>query len=42
MHKDKCLLPISLTVTKISGIGEDTLCMGVIQARGGSACVLHA
>jgi PAS domain-containing protein len=32
MHKDKRLLPIRLTVRKISGIGEDTLILGVLQA----------
>jgi hypothetical protein len=31
MHKDKRLVPVRLTVRKISGIGEDTQFMGVIE-----------
>jgi hypothetical protein len=31
VHKDRHLLPISLTVSKLSGIGEDTLMLALMQ-----------
>jgi hypothetical protein len=37
MHKDKSLLPISLSVRKISGIGEDMMLLGVMAVSGGWA-----
>lgn len=33
MHRDKHCFAVSLTVSKVSGIGEDTLLMGVIEVR---------
>jgi hypothetical protein len=33
LHKDKRLLPVKLTVRRVSGIGEDTLCMGMMEVR---------
>jgi hypothetical protein len=38
MHKDKRLLPVNLTVRKISGIGEDTMC--VRAPASGYVCTL--
>lgn len=32
MHKDRRLLPMWMTVTKVSGIGEDTMFLGVAEA----------
>lgn len=31
LHKDKYVIPIMLTVSKVSGLGEDTMFMGVIE-----------
>lgn len=31
MHKDRQLLPLMITVTRVSGIGEDTMIMGVME-----------
>jgi hypothetical protein len=34
MHKDKFLLPVKVSVRKISGIGEDMMLLGVIEVGG--------
>jgi hypothetical protein len=34
MHKERYVLPVSLNVTKVSGIGEDTMFMGILEVRG--------
>ena len=34
MRKDKSLLPIRLTVTHLTGVGEDSVFMGVIEVGG--------
>lgn len=31
LHKERHVLAINLTVSKISGIGEDTMLMGIIE-----------
>ncbi len=31
MHKDKRLVPVNLTVSKVSGIGEDMKFLGVLE-----------
>jgi hypothetical protein len=33
MHKERYVLPVSITVTKVSGIGEDTMFMGILEVR---------
>jgi PAS domain S-box-containing protein len=37
MHKDHHLIPITLSVTRVSGIGEDTLFMEVIEVSAAAA-----
>jgi hypothetical protein len=34
MHKERYVLPVSLNVTKVSGIGEDTMFMGILEVSG--------
>ena len=36
MRKDKSLLPVRLTVSHLTGVGEDSVFMGVIEVRGGA------
>jgi hypothetical protein len=31
LHKERHIIPVSFTVSKVSGIGEDTMFMGVIE-----------
>lgn len=33
LHKDRSVFPIKITVTLVSGIGEDSVFMGVIEVR---------
>jgi hypothetical protein len=33
LHKERHVIPVSLTVSKVSGIGEDTMFMGVLEVR---------
>jgi hypothetical protein len=33
MHKERYVLPVTISVTKVSGIGEDTMFMGILEVR---------
>jgi hypothetical protein len=33
LHKERHVIPVSLNVSKVSGIGEDTMFMGVLEVR---------
>lgn len=33
IHKDRFVFPVRLTVTHLSGVGEDSVFMGVIEVR---------
>ena len=40
LHKERYVFPVMLTVAKVSGIGEDSCFMGIIEVRGSWAgCV---
>ena len=39
LHKERYVFPIMLTVTKVSGIGEDSCFMGIIEVGRGSGSV---
>ena len=38
MHKNRSIFPVKLTVTHLSGVGEDCIFMGVIEVQTGT-CV---
>jgi hypothetical protein len=42
LHKERHVIPVSLTVSKVSGIGEDTMFMGVIEVSSFHHHVLRA
>lgn len=33
VHKDRSIIQVSLAVTRVSGLGEDSIFMGVIKVR---------
>ena len=40
IHKDRYVFPVKLTVTHLSGAGEDSMFMGMIEVRW-NECVTH-
>jgi hypothetical protein len=40
LHKERHVVPVSVNVTKISGIGEDMLFMGVVEVGAESSCTI--
>ena len=40
IHKDRYVFPVKLTVTHLSGAGEDSMFMGMIEVRW-NECVMH-
>ena len=38
MLQDRSIFPVSLAVTRISGVGEDSLFMGVFEVRWSQGC----
>jgi hypothetical protein len=40
VHKERHLVPLSLNVSKLSGVGEDTLFIGIMEVRSLAMCHL--
>jgi hypothetical protein len=39
VHKERNIVPLRLTVTKLSGVGEDTLFIGIMEVSSSDVCL---